>query len=73
MIVHAIRFSSAEEKYKREVIVIPVDFSEGKPPKGSNGIYSGIAERLGDLDIGILGKLVIYNYALCLLIDDLFI
>ena len=38
-----------EEKYSREVVVIPVDFSDGME------IYPNIAEQLNDLDIGILG------------------
>ena len=38
-----------EEKYDREVVVIPVDFSDGME------IYPNIAERLNDLDIGVLG------------------
>ena len=38
-----------EEKYGREVVVIPVDFSDGME------IYPNIAERLNDLDIGVLG------------------
>ena len=42
----------AEEKYKREVVVIPVDFSDGLE------IYPNIAEQLKDLDIGVLSKLV---------------
>ena len=37
------------EKYGREVVVIPVDFSDGME------IYPNIAERLNDLDIGVLG------------------
>eukprot|EP00731_Ephydatia_muelleri_P021413 Em0014g4a len=43
-----------KSKYKRDVIVLPIDFSEGKPPKGTNGIYSQIAERLASLDVGVL-------------------
>ena len=42
----------AEEKYSREAVVIPVDFSDGLE------IYPNIAEQLKDLDIGVLGKLV---------------
>ena len=38
-----------EEKYDREVLVIPVDFSDGME------IYPNIAEQLNDLDIGDLG------------------
>ena len=38
-----------EEKYGREVVVIPVDFSDGME------IYPNIAEQLNDLDIGVLG------------------
>ena len=52
----------AEDKYKREVIALPVDFSEGKPPKGSPGIYSRIAERLVGLDVGILGKFAAVSF-----------
>ena len=40
-----------EEKYGREVRIIPVDFSDGPE------IYPRIAEELQDLDIGLLGKL----------------
>ena len=40
----------AEEKYKRDVVVIPVDFSDGLK------IYPSIAEQLKDLDIGVLSK-----------------
>ena len=39
-----------EEKYGREVRIIPVDFSEGPE------LYPRIAEELHDLDIGVLGK-----------------
>jgi len=39
-----------EEKYSREVRIIPVDFSDGFE------IYPQIAEKLQDLDIGVLGK-----------------
>ena len=39
-----------EEKYHREVVVIPVDFSDGLK------IYPNIAEQLKDLDIGILSE-----------------
>ena len=39
-----------EEKYSREVHIIPVDFSDGQE------IYPRIAEELQDLDIGLLGK-----------------
>ena len=42
----------AEEKYSREVVVIPVDFSDGLE------IYPNIAEQLKNLDIGVLSKLV---------------
>ena len=42
---------SPEEKYGREVHIIPVDFSDGQE------IYPRIAEELQDLDIGVLGKL----------------
>ena len=41
---------SSEEKYGREVRIIPVDFSGGPE------IYPRIAEELQDLDIGLLGK-----------------
>ena len=40
----------AEEKYKRDVVIIPVDFSDGLK------IYPSIAEQLKDLDIGVLSK-----------------
>ena len=38
-----------EEKYGHEIVVIPVDFSDGIE------IYPNIAERLNDLDIDVLG------------------
>ena len=41
---------SPEEKYGREVRIIPVDFS------GGSEIYPQIAENLQDLDIGVLGE-----------------
>ena len=41
--------SPTEEKYGREVRIIPVDFSDGFE------IYPQIAEKLQDLDIGVLG------------------
>ena len=40
-----------EEKYGREVRVLPTDFSRGEE------IYPEIAEKVKDLDIGILGKI----------------
>ena len=42
-----------EEKYGREVVVVPVDFSDGME------VYPNIAEQLKDLDIGVLSKLFI--------------
>ena len=39
-----------EEKYSREVRIIPADFSDGQE------IYPRIAEELQELDIGVLGK-----------------
>ena len=39
-----------EEKYHCEVVIVPVDFSDGLK------IYPNIAEQLKDLDIGILSK-----------------
>ena len=42
--------SPIEEKYGREVRIIPVDFSDGFE------IYAQIAEKLQDLDIGVLGE-----------------
>ena len=42
-----------EEKYGHEVVVIPVDFSDGME------VYPNIAEQLKDLDIGVLSKLFI--------------
>ena len=42
----------AEEKYNREVVVIPADFSDGLE------IYPNTAGQLKDLDIGVLSKLV---------------
>ena len=40
----------AGSQYGREVLVIPVDFTEGQQ------VYDGIAKQLADLDIGVLGK-----------------
>ena len=40
-----------EEKYGRESLVIPVDFS------GDFDLYAPLADRLSQLDIGVLGKL----------------
>ena len=40
----------SEERFGRECIVIPVDFSDGFD------IYSSLADQLSDLDIGVLGK-----------------
>jgi len=42
--------SPTEEKYSREVRIIPFDFSRGFE------IYPQIAEKLQDLDIGVLGE-----------------
>ena len=42
--------SPTEEKYGREVRIIPVDFS------GGSEIYPQIAENLQDLEIGVLGE-----------------
>jgi len=42
--------SPTEEKYGSEVHIIPVDFSDGFE------IYAQIAEKLQDLDIGVLGE-----------------
>ena len=39
------------------MILLPIDFSEGTPPTGTNGIYSQIAEQVAGLDIGVLGEL----------------
>ena len=39
-----------EQKYSREVCIIPVDFSDGME------IYPNLAEQLKDLDIGTLGE-----------------
>ena len=47
MVMYLLNF--AEQKYHREVLVIPVDFSRGME------IYPYLAEQLKDLDIGILG------------------
>ena len=41
---------SIEQKYRREVVVIPVDFSHGME------IFPALGEQLKDLDIGILGE-----------------
>ena len=50
-----------KEKYDREVIVIPVDFSDGME------VYPNIAEQLNDLDIGVLGtqlaKFIVVPYS----------
>ena len=43
----------AEQKYGREVLVIPVDFSDGME------IYPNLAEQLKDLDIGVLSKFMV--------------
>ena len=42
--------SLVEQKYSREVRIIPVDFSDGME------IYPSLAEQLKDLDIGVLSK-----------------
>ena len=42
-------FSSTGQKYGRSVRVIPVDFTDGQE------VYPQIAQKLQDLDIGILG------------------
>lgn len=44
-------FCDIEEKYKREVRIISIDFY------GGQNVYSAITEQLNDLDIGILGNL----------------
>jgi hypothetical protein len=44
------------EKYGDEVVVIPVDLSDGME------IYPDIAEQLNDLDIGVLGTQLAKNY-----------
>ena len=44
-----------EEKYDHEVVVIPVDFSDGME------IYPNIAEQLNDLNIGVLGMQLAKN------------
>ena len=48
---HAHTRAHTEEKYGREVRVLPTDFSRGEE------VYPEIAEKLKDLDIGILGKI----------------
>ena len=45
-------FCDIEEKYKREVRIISIDFY------GGQNVYPTVTEQLNDLDIGILGKLV---------------
>ena len=50
VIPNVVMIMSTEQKYHREVVVIPVDFSHGME------IYPALAEQLKDLDIGILGK-----------------
>ena len=47
---HTHSHSLAEQKYSREVRIIPVDFSNGME------IYPDLAEQLKDLDIGVLSK-----------------
>jgi hypothetical protein len=47
--LHSHTHTLTEEKYDHEVVVIPVDFSDGLE------IYPNITEQLNDLDIGILG------------------
>ena len=42
--------SLVEQKYSREVRIIPVDFSDGME------IYPSLAEQLKDMDIGVLSK-----------------
>ena len=49
--VHTHIHTHTEENYEREVRVLPTDFSRGEE------IYPEIAEKLKDLDIGILGKI----------------
>ena len=39
--------------YGREVMVIPVDFTRGQE------VYPQIAEELKELDIGVLGELLV--------------
>ena len=51
-----------EEKYGREVVVIPVDFSDGME------IYPNIAEQLNDLDIGVLGMQLAKIYCSALIV-----
>jgi len=41
-----------EEKYGRETLVVPVDFSKGLE------IYSEIANQISHLDVGMLSKSV---------------
>lgn len=43
-------YINIEEKYGREVRVVPTDFSKGEE------IYPEIAEKLEDLDVGVLGE-----------------
>ena len=48
--------TTPEEKYSRDTLVIPVDFSGGLE------IYDTIAEQIKDLQIGVLGRLVCYQF-----------
>ena len=45
----------SEEKYGRDSLVVPVDFSDGLE------IYDAISEKLKDLSIGVLGKYEYYQ------------
>ena len=47
---HITHLTHTEEKYGRETRVLSTDFSKGEE------VYPEIAEKLKDLDIGILGK-----------------
>ena len=42
-----------EEKYGREVRIIPVDFTKGQE------VYSAIQAEISDLDVAVLGEAVV--------------
>ena len=43
--------SCVEERHKKKVLVMPIDFSSGLE------VYHEISQQLQELDVGILGKL----------------
>ena len=52
-------FVYLEEKYKRKVLVIPVDFS------CSQDVLPNVVEKLKDLEIGVLGEFTSSSKFLC--------